>query len=670
MKIQTLSWAVIMVFCSIVTNAQETSIADCTDGIDNDGDGLIDLNDDDCSCGDLITSSLIPNPSFEEMSCCPMTEAELNCANDWIQASAATTDYVHTCGVLGNPFLSFEAPLPFPDGEGAIGFRDGKPGSPNFKEYTGACLTGPMTEGVEYRLDFFVGFHDDPGSLIFDMAVFATTDCNSLPFGNGVTDIGCPTNTQDWVQIGEMQVKGENEWKNVVFDFMADQPYSAIVLGPACDVNPNFLMDPYFYFDRLVLAERSMFTVPLNIDGDICTDNLVLSVDEVENANYQWFINGVAIDNATTNQLPIPNDPTSIATFEAMVITATGCSNSVTFNVEIPSYQTDLSETICYGETYNLFGFVLDSTDVYTLTTTASDGCDSMVVLNLVVLDNIEIPLEYDICTGEQIVINSQPFSVGGQYSQMLTSEDGCDSILVINIIELPILASDNNFEICTGQTITINNEGFSTSGDFQQTLTSSNGCDSIVNIAISILQGETNRDYYTICGSNPVTIDGVEYTASGEFAENFTDANGCQGSNIIVIENDPNCENCGSDPLFASSISIQRQTEEFYEVVVLKDGKTILKDIFNAESTSDVLVRYIVVKNQITNNDLIANEFESKMSNNYYKLSNSKFVAKEWFDKNDVNVTKQFRIDVNGEFQMLKKQIDKLKVGNRMSHI
>jgi len=710
----------LILFCGIV-KAQETGIINCTDGIDNDNDGLIDLNDDDCICNDLMANSLIPNPSFEDMSCCPTNEADLDCADDWIQASAATTDYVHTCGVLGNPFLGFEAPLPFPDGEGAIGFRDGKPGSPNFKEYTGACLTAPMTQGVEYRLDFFVGFHEDPGSLTFDMAVFATTDCNNLPFGNGDPDIGCPTNSPNWVEVGEMQVSGENEWKNVVFDFMADEAYSAIVLGPACEVNANFMMDPYFYFDRLVLAERSMFTVPLNVNGDICDDNLVLSVDEVDEASYQWFINGVAIPNATTNQLPIPNTPASEATFEAIIITETGCNNSESFTVEIPVYQSDVSETICEGETYNLFGFVLDSTDVYTLTTTASDGCDSMVVLDLMVLDEIIENVTFDICTGEEIVINSRPYTVGGTYIQDFTSVDGCDSTLVINLVELPNSVSELNFEVCNGQSITVNGEEFTTVGSFQQNLRSANGCDSlinitiselpssvtnlnfefcqgdslrlnnevfnmagtfqqtlptlsgcdsIINIAISLIPGVVNRKYYTICGSNPITVNGVEYTEAGEYVENFVDLNGCEGSNILVVENDPNCEDCGSDPFFISSIAVQKLSQDLYEVQILQDDETVLKDIFDEESTLTTMVQYIVIRKKVSDFSLDINDFKSNLLTSKSSLQSVNYVSKDWFNRNGIEVSKEFRFDVNGEYQMLKKQFDNLKIGNRMSHI
>ena len=69
----------------------------CDNGIDDDADGLIDLNDPDCVCSSAIISSLIPNPSFEDMDCCPTSYSQLNCASIWSQATSATSDYFN-CG--------------------------------------------------------------------------------------------------------------------------------------------------------------------------------------------------------------------------------------------------------------------------------------------------------------------------------------------------------------------------------------------------------------------------------------------------------------------------------------------------------------------------------------------------------------------------------------------
>jgi hypothetical protein len=96
----------------------------CDNAIDDDGDGLIDLNDPDCSCADDITQLFIANPSFEELDCCPSNGAAVHCASGWVQASDRSTDFLHTCG--WNGWAEFPPPLPYPDGVGAIGFRDGR----------------------------------------------------------------------------------------------------------------------------------------------------------------------------------------------------------------------------------------------------------------------------------------------------------------------------------------------------------------------------------------------------------------------------------------------------------------------------------------------------------------------------------------------------------------
>lgn len=122
----------------------------CDNGIDDDNDGLVDLKDTtDCTCVLTISSndtgtvaSLIPNPSFENRSCCPTTLGQLNCADTWQQASSATSDYFNTCGRTS---LFTAPPNPLPNGNGYVGFYNGSgAGGGNYKEYIGACLLDTM----------------------------------------------------------------------------------------------------------------------------------------------------------------------------------------------------------------------------------------------------------------------------------------------------------------------------------------------------------------------------------------------------------------------------------------------------------------------------------------------------------------------------------------------
>jgi len=59
-------YLVMIMLFTVVVSAQEI----CDNGIDDDGDGLIDINDqEDCFCGAVNID--IVNGDFEDYSCCP-----------------------------------------------------------------------------------------------------------------------------------------------------------------------------------------------------------------------------------------------------------------------------------------------------------------------------------------------------------------------------------------------------------------------------------------------------------------------------------------------------------------------------------------------------------------------------------------------------------------------
>lgn len=90
-------------FFSLILFSQEN----CTNGIDDDGDGLIDLNDQECLCNNSSITSIIPNPSFEIKTNCPTTHTQLELATPWIQATTGSSDFFHNCGFLYQGMASF-----------------------------------------------------------------------------------------------------------------------------------------------------------------------------------------------------------------------------------------------------------------------------------------------------------------------------------------------------------------------------------------------------------------------------------------------------------------------------------------------------------------------------------------------------------------------------------
>lgn len=415
----------------------------CDNGIDDDLDGFIDLNDEKCECGNELPSSLIPNPSFEERTCCPSANAMLNCAVGWVQASEPTTDYINTCGgYLGNTSIPAFAPLPLADGEGAVGFRDGQGNAgSNYKEYVGACLTENMRAGVAYRLQFFVGFRDNAaGSKSLDIAIFGGTTCSQLPFGGGSTSIGCPANTATYDQIDIQFVSGSNEWVSVEFEFIPTKDYEVITIGPSCEKNPNWTQSPYFYLDGLTLAETDDFGVPFdNVEGSICNDDLVISIEATPGQTYQWYKDGVAIIGETGNSISLVSLPEAEGSYLVVVNVPNGCISSKVYNVRIPPYYADFSTSICEGESFAIESNAWDQTGTYETTISAVDGCDSIITLGLTVIPTTFSSLDQTFCEGDTFSFLDVETNTEGFYSSTLVNVNGCDSIISLFLEEIPM---------------------------------------------------------------------------------------------------------------------------------------------------------------------------------------------------------------------------------------
>lgn len=284
----------------------------CNNGIDDDGDGLIDLNDIlDCTCSSSINiPSLIPNPSFENQNCAPVVPAQMNCASDWVQATTATSDYFNT--TFNNPNSMENGIIPPPDGTGYVG------GVVNhgWIEYIGSCLNEPMAQSTTYMLNFNIlsiyNFYTGQANSTTsppptNIAIYGSSTCNfPLP------TTYCPVGNGDWQLLGTTLTTGNSGWQTLSIEFTPSSTINSIILGPACGSLPTLPHDglfteilyDYHYYDNLILNIESAFTTSnINSSGNWCTNNLILFANPTEGATYQWFRSGIAISGETTVNL-------------------------------------------------------------------------------------------------------------------------------------------------------------------------------------------------------------------------------------------------------------------------------------------------------------------------------------------------------------------------------
>ena len=102
----------------------------------------------------------------------------------------------------------------------------------------------------------------------------------------------------------------------------------------------------------------------------------------------------------------------------------------MTLNLTVhPVYDTVITEQICEGTQFDFLGTLLDVSGTYVDTLNSVNGCDSVVTLNLTVLDILRTNLTDSICDGESSYFNGQILTTTGTYSHTTISSIGCDSI-------------------------------------------------------------------------------------------------------------------------------------------------------------------------------------------------------------------------------------------------
>lgn len=434
----TFSWIttglLLAAFFSLRTEWMPTPTPDeiCDNALDDDGDGLIDLNDPDCECTIAEPVSLIPNPSFEEMNCCPNDRSQLYCADTWIQASEATTDYVHTCGWKG--WNNLPVPLPLPDGNACVGFRNGRFGfdsnEPNWKEYTGACLTSPLRANTTYQIRFNIGFTNSINSPPTTVVFFGSTSCDNLPFGLGDPGYGCPTNGTGWVRLGSVSASGTNTWLTRDIVLNPQEDIYAIAIGPDC-VELNATADIYYFFDNLILADQRTFQYHITQVNHPCSNNFTIQVPPNKNLSYQWYRNGIALVGETSEQLIAGKVE---GEYQARIIGSDFCLLTKPYTHTIPVIHSTTYSTICPGDAFNFNGKKLYEAGTYVDTVKNSNNCDSIVTLELSMAVHKADSLSVKIFEGESYTVGHAKYKKPGHYTTPLETTYGCDSLVYLDL--------------------------------------------------------------------------------------------------------------------------------------------------------------------------------------------------------------------------------------------
>ncbi|MBV6654300.1 MAG: gliding motility-associated C-terminal domain-containing protein, partial [Mameliella sp.] len=126
--------------------------------------------------------------------------------------------------------------------------------------------------------------------------------------------------------------------------------------------------------------------------------------------------------------------------------TPSGCDSlAITEYIPAPVPQTAVDTLLCEGDELIFNGQTLSSEGIYYDTLQTAEGCDSIIELELILLSPPEPTLIEDVlCEGTIYIIGDTTLTEPGMYDLVLTSEAGCDSMvmLVLESISAPKLSA------------------------------------------------------------------------------------------------------------------------------------------------------------------------------------------------------------------------------------
>jgi hypothetical protein len=156
---------------------------------------------------------------------------------------------------------------------------------------------------------------------------------------------------------------------------------------------------------------------------------------------------------------------------------------------EIPILYFTLIDSICSGDSLLVGGKYYISAGTYNDTVNIATGGDSVITLILGVLAPIPTTIIADsICVGDSILFAGKYYNVAGTYNDILQGIKGCDSIVSLTLsILAPIQTTIITDSICVGDSILFAGKYYNIAGTYNDTLQSSNGCDSITTLTLQI---------------------------------------------------------------------------------------------------------------------------------------------------------------------------------------
>ena len=303
----------------------------------------------------------------------------------------------------------------------------------------------------------------------------------------------------------------------VVLNLTITQPTTSSISITECDsyISPsgiNTWTSSGVYTDVIPNAAGcdSTLTITLTINNSSSSIQTVGSC-----GSYFWAVNGTTYPTGGIYVATIPN--------------YLGCDSVITLNLTINTSSTgSLSVTNCGNYLWVQNGVLYSNSGQYADTITSSVGCDSIVTLNLIINSATSSTLSVTACNNYTSPSGNFIWTSSGTYIDTLINPVGCDSIITTTLTINATTYSNVTEVACSSFLWLSNNQLYTNSGNYKDTVQNSLGCDSILTLSLTINNSTASSSLISNCGSFTWAQNGLVYGSSGVYSDTITNSVGC----------------------------------------------------------------------------------------------------------------------------------------------
>ncbi|MCC6723249.1 MAG: gliding motility-associated C-terminal domain-containing protein [Saprospiraceae bacterium] len=263
--------------------------------------------------------------------------------------------------------------------------------------------------------------------------------------------------------------------------------------------------------------------------------------------SYEWTVDPPTADINVNGQNTTNITFTSVGTYNVCVNGVIGCNDTqpTCKLVQVNDIVTQpVNDVICQGGSFFApDGIIYTDPGSYVMNFQSWQGCDSNVVLNLQPIPTNTTTINAEVCDGDCYSFGSQTVCQTGIYSETLQNFEGCDSTVIVSLIVTPndaVITGDSEISCVTGSTIL---SAESSVGGSNLTYQWRNGSGVVVGTEPFLAVTQAGNYTLTISSfvGNSICTDQAEITITAPAAPNASATGGtisCTSSAVTINGN------------------------------------------------------------------------------------------------------------------------------------